>query len=92
MDATDKTAERLVEWFRNHAKEHGIRVYDDDGASIGVHGHIPICKLVAFLLHGNATHTPGPPPAQSHHEMVQAALQNLPEGLADIKGPEETVP
>jgi len=84
MDATDKTAERLLEWFRNHAGEDGLHVYDDnDGVTIGVKGRINICKLVAFLLHGNVTHTPGPAPEQAGapHEGIQAALQNLPDGL-----------
>jgi hypothetical protein len=91
MDATDKMVERLLEWFRNHAQEDGVRVYDDnDGVSIGVDGHIKICKLVAFLLHGNATHTPGPPPDQvgkdlRQREVVQAALQNMPDGLVNGK-------
>ena len=95
MDATDKTAVRLLEWFRNHAPEDGVRIYDDnDGVTIGVDGHISICKLVTFLLHGNVTHTPGPPPELlrpdvSHQELVQAALQNLPEGLANCKAPED---
>ena len=97
MDATDKTAARLLEWFRNHAQEDGVRIYDDnDGVTIGVDGHISICKLVAFLLHGNATHTPGPPeliPSDApHQELVQAALQNLPAGLANGKVPEEIIP
>jgi hypothetical protein len=91
MDATDKMAERLLEWFRNHAQEDGLRVYDDkDGVSIGVEGHIKICKVVAFLLHGDVTHTPGPPPELvgaevSHKELVQAALQNLPDSLVNGK-------
>lgn len=94
MDATDKMTERLLEWFRNHAPADGVRVYDDnDGVSIGVDGHINICKVVAFLLHGNITHTPGPPPELaradvSQQELVQAALQNLPAGLADGKSHE----
>jgi len=63
MDATDKMAERVLEWFRKYAPEDGVRLFDDnDGVSIGVDGHIHICKLVAFLMHGDATHTPGPPP------------------------------
>jgi len=87
MDATDKTAERLLEWFRHHAPDDGVRIYDDkDGVSIGVDGHIQICKVVSFLLHGNVTKTPGPPPelvgAQApKREVVQAALQNLPDAL-----------
>jgi len=96
MDATDKTAERLLEWFRNHAPEDGVRIYDDkDGASIGVEGHINICKLVSFLLHGNTTHTPGPPPELqradvSHEEIVREALQNLPTSLLPDKSLEAT--
>jgi hypothetical protein len=91
MDATDKMAERLLEWFRNHAPSDGVRIYDDnDGATIGVDGHIHICKLVAFLLHGSVTHTPGPSPdlagaEMSHEELVRAALQNLPASLANDK-------
>jgi hypothetical protein len=88
MDATDKMAERVLEWFRKYAPEDGVRLFDDnDGVSIGVDGHIHICKLVAFLMHGDATHTPGPPPelvAQSAgptHQAVEAALQNLPKTI-----------
>lgn len=87
MDATDKTAERLLEWFRHYAPKDGVRIYDDkDGVSIGVDGHIQICKVVSFLLHGNATVTPGPPPALAgaslpKQEVIQAALQNLPPDL-----------
>ncbi len=97
MDATDKTAERLLEWFRNHAPEDGVQIYDDkDCATIGVYGHIHICKLVAYLLHGNVTHTPGPPPELqradvSHEELVRQALQNLPPGLANDKELEEAI-
>jgi hypothetical protein len=89
MDATDKAAQRLLEWFRNQGQDGGLRVYDDnDGVSIGVDGHIKVCELVAFLLHGNATHTPGPPPEQAgaempQRELVQAALQNLPDRVAN---------
>jgi hypothetical protein len=91
MDATDKVVERLLEWFRNKAREGRLRVYDDnDGVSIGIDGHIKVCELVAFLLHGNATHTPGPPPEQvgvemPQRELVQAALQNLPDGFANSR-------
>ena len=87
MDATVKMAERVLEWFRKHAPEDGVRLYDDnDGVSIGVDGHIHICKLVAFLMHGDATHTPGPPPelaqcAGSTQQAVDAALQNLPKTI-----------
>jgi len=87
MDATDKMAERLLEWFRHQAPKDGVRIYDDEGgASIGVDGHIQICKVVSFLLHGNATATPGPPPALAgaslpKRELVRAALQNLPDDL-----------
>ena len=87
MDATDKMAARLLEWFRNHAKEDGMRIYDDnDGVTIGVDGRIHICKLVAFLLHGNTTHTPGPEivrPDLPQQELVQATLQNLPVSLTN---------
>ncbi len=63
MDATEKMAARLLEWFRNQARDDGVRIYDDnDGVTIGVDGHIHICELTTFLLHGNVTHTPGPPP------------------------------
>src|SRR5438128_11103453 len=98
MDATAKMAARLLEWFRNHGHEDGVRIFDDnEGVTIGVDGHIHICKLVAFLLHGNATHTPGPPPEAvradvSQQELVQAALQNLPVSLTNGKASEETVP
>ena len=98
MDATDKMAVRLLEWFRNHAQEDGVRIYDDDGGvTIGVDGNINICKLVTFLLHGNVTHTPGPPPELvrvdlPQQELVQAALQNFPDGLVNCKAPEEIVP
>jgi hypothetical protein len=83
MDATDKTIERLLKWFRNHAPEDGVRIYDDnDGVTIGVDGHIQLCKLVAFLLHGDVTHTPGPPPELvgsdvTKQDLVQEALQNF---------------
>src|SRR5262245_28461245 len=97
MDATDKMAERLLEWLRNHAPDDGARVYDDnDGVSIGIDGHINICKLVSFLLHGNVTHTLGPPPELARagareQELVQAALQNLPGSLVSGKTAEEIV-
>jgi len=89
MEATDKTAQRLLEWFRHHAHEDGVRIYDDnDGLTIGVDGHIDICKVVAYLLHGDATHTPGKVPematsALSKEELVKAALQNLPAGVVN---------
>jgi hypothetical protein len=88
MDATDKMTERLLEWFRNHAPEDGVRIYDDDGVTIGVAGHIQVCKLVAFLLHGDVTHTPGPPPElvgtdATDQKLVQAALQNLPSAIVN---------
>ena len=98
MDASDKTAERLLEWFRYHAPEDGVRIYDDNGgATIGVEGHIHICKLVGFLLHGNVTETPGPPPElagadASQQELIQAALQNLPVNLVGGSAPEGTAP
>ena len=91
MDATDKMAVRLLEWFRNHAKEDGVRIYDDnDGVTIGVDGQINICKVVSYMLHGNATHTPGPPlelvrPDIPPEEAVQAALGNLPKTLVADK-------
>jgi len=80
---------------RNYAQEDGLRIYDDSsGVTIGVEGHIHVCKLVAFLLHGNVTHTPGPPPelagAGVPQELVQAALQNLPGNLVKDNAPEET--
>jgi hypothetical protein len=87
MDTTDKMVERVLEWFRKHAPEEGVRVYDDnDGVSIGVDGRINICKLVAFVMHGDATHTPGPPPelasaGLAQEDKVEAALQNLPKSL-----------
>jgi hypothetical protein len=97
MDATDKMAERLLVWFRKHAPEDGVRIYDDntDGVSIGVEGHIKICNLVAFLMHGDATRTPGPPPELAKSNLteddVQAALQNLPKGLLEDQAiPTET--
>jgi hypothetical protein len=96
MDATDKMTERVLEWFRKHAPEDGVRIYDDnDGVSIGVDGRINICKFVAFVMHGDATHTPGLPPelagpglAQQDH--VQAALQNLPKSLLNDNATLET--
>src|SRR5262249_48125337 len=68
--------------------DDGVRIYDDeDGISIGVDGHIQVCKLVSFLLHDNATHTPGPPPNQSpgltDQDEIDAALQNMPKRLHD---------
>ena len=39
MDATEKMAGRLLEWFRNYAQEDGLRIYDDsNGGTIGVEG------------------------------------------------------
>ena len=91
MDLPDKMSLRLLEWFRNQAKEKGLRIYDDnDGVSIGVDGHINICELVSFLVHGNVTHTPGPPPEEvglPQQDAVQAALQNLPPGLTSLNTP-----
>lgn len=95
MDATDKMVERMLEWFRNHAQEDGVRVYDDkDGVSIGIDGRVNICKVVSYLLHGSVTHTPGPPPELAGveappREVVQAALQNLPDGLVNGAAPGE---
>ena len=92
MEATEKITERVLEWFRKQAPEDGVRIYDDnDGVSIGVDGRINICKFVAFVMHGDATHTPGPPPelagaAMAHQDEVQAALQNLPKSLVNDKG------
>ena len=75
MDAANKFAGRLLEWFRNHSQEEGIRVFDDDnGVSIGVEGHVNVERLAAFLLHGNATHTPGPSP-----ELVGSPIQHEPD-------------
>jgi hypothetical protein len=96
MDATDKMTERVLEWFRKHAPEDGVRIYDDnDGVSIGVDGRINICKFVAFVMHGDATHTPGLPPelagtGVAQQDQVQAALQNLPKSLLNDKATAET--
>ena len=95
MDASEKTVERLLDWFRNTAPKDGVRVFDDnDGVTIVVDGRLNLCKLAAFLLHGNATHTPGPDPAAaakvqsdpaakglSDEELLREALQNLPPSL-----------
>jgi preprotein translocase subunit SecA len=68
-------------WTENyglHAQEDGARIYDDnDGVTIGIDGHIRICNLVSFLLHGNVTHTPGPPPELARLDVPQEEWHKL---------------